>query len=133
MLTVKPKINYDCDVLISGGGPSGSALAFHLAKKGIKVIVVEAAKFPRDKICGDGVSPIALAELNKMGITKTRKFAKANEIKKVGLFLKNDQVFINLSKPEHLKYHARIIPRIGRGCRRQQICYSTATARKFSL
>lgn len=112
MLTVKPKINYDCDVLISGGGPSGSALAFHLAKKGIKVIVVEAGKFPRDKVCGDGVSPIALAELNKMGITQTQKFAKANEIKKVGLFLKTDQVFINLSKPEHLKFHARIIPRI---------------------
>ncbi|MCG2420344.1 geranylgeranyl reductase family protein [Aequorivita sp. F47161] len=112
MLTVKPKINYDCDVLISGGGPSGSALAFHLAKKGVKVIVVEAAKFPRDKVCGDGVSPIALAELNKMGITRTQKFAKANEIKKVGLFLKNDNVFINLAKPEHLRYHARIIPRI---------------------
>lgn len=112
MLTVKPKINYDCDVLIAGGGPSGSALAFHLAKKGIKVIVVEAEKFPRDKVCGDGVSPIALAELDKMGIPQTRKFAKANEVKKVGLFLKNDQVLINLSKPEHLRYHARIIPRI---------------------
>lgn len=112
MLTIKPKIDYDCDVLISGGGPAGSALAFHLAKKGIRVIVVEAEKFPRDKVCGDGISPIALAELHKMGITKTRKFARANEVKRVGLFLKNDQVFINLSKPEHLQHHARIIPRI---------------------
>lgn len=112
MLVLKQKINYDCDVLIVGGGPSGSALAFHLAKVGAKVIVVEAEKFPRDKVCGDGVSPIALSELDKMGITKTKNFARANEIKKVGLFLKNDQVFINLSKPEHLKYHARIIPRI---------------------
>ncbi|MDN3724455.1 geranylgeranyl reductase family protein [Aequorivita sp. SDUM287046] len=112
MLILKQIIDYDCDVLIAGGGPSGSALAFHLAKMGAKVIVVEAEKFPRDKVCGDGVSPIALAELDRMGITQTKNFAKANEIKKVGLFLKNDQVYINLSKPEHLKYHARIIPRI---------------------
>ncbi|QAA82696.1 geranylgeranyl reductase family protein [Aequorivita sp. H23M31] len=112
MLIVKQKIEYDCDVLIVGGGPSGSALAFHLAKNGTKVIVAEAEKFPRDKVCGDGVSPIALSELDKMGITRTNVFAKANEIKKVGLFLKDDEVYINLSKPEHLKFHARIIPRI---------------------
>src|SRR5690606_2387073 len=112
MLILKQIIDYDCDVLIVGGGPSGSALAFHLAKLGAKVIVVEAEKFPRDKVCGDGVSPIALAELDKMGITQTKYFAKATEIKKVGLCLKNDQVYIDLTKPEHLKYHARISPRI---------------------
>ncbi len=112
MLTIKPKIAYDCDVLITGGGPAGSGLAFHLASKGVKVMVVEAAKFPRDKICGDGISPIALAELDKMGITQTKKFTAANEIKQVGLFLKEDQVYINLSKPDHLPFHARIIPRI---------------------
>lgn len=112
MITIKQKINYDCDVLIVGGGPSGSGLAYHLATKGIKVIVVEAEIFPRDKICGDGVSPIALMELDKMGITGTERFAKANEINKVGLFLDNNKVFINLSKPDHLLYHARIIPRI---------------------
>lgn len=112
MLLVKPKIEYDCDVLIAGGGPAGSTLAYHLATKGINVMVVEAGKFPRDKVCGDGVSPIALAELDKMGITRTANFARANEIKKVGLFLKGDQVFIDLSKPKHLRHHARIIPRI---------------------
>ena len=68
MITIKPAYKYDCDVLIAGGGPAGSGLAYHLAKKGLKVIVAEAEKFPRDKICGDGVSPIALAELNAMGI-----------------------------------------------------------------
>ena len=112
MISIKPIIKYDCDVLIAGGGPAGSGLAFHLATKGYKVIVVEAEKFPRDKVCGDGVSPIALAELHAMGITGTEKFALANEISKVGLFLKKDKVFINLSKPEHLPFHARIIPRI---------------------
>jgi menaquinone-9 beta-reductase len=112
MIHIKQIQKYDCDVLIVGGGPAGSGLAYHLSKKGYKVIVAEAAIFPRDKVCGDGVSPIALAELHAMGITGTEKFALANEINKVGLFIKTDKVFINLSKPDHLPYHARIIPRI---------------------
>ncbi|MBC7874802.1 MAG: geranylgeranyl reductase family protein [Ferruginibacter sp.] len=112
MLTVKPVQKYDCDVLIAGGGPAGSGLAFHLAKQGYKVIVADAETFPRDKVCGDGVSPIALAELDSMGITQTRKFARSNEVKEVGLFIKNDKVFVPLSKPDHLPFHARIIPRI---------------------
>jgi geranylgeranyl reductase family protein len=112
MITIKPVHKYDCDALIAGGGPAGSALAYHLAKKKFKVIVAEAAHFPRDKVCGDGVSPIALSELDAMGIKKWKKFSLANEISKVGLFIKDDKVFIDLSKPEHLPFHARIIPRI---------------------
>ena len=112
MISIKQIHKYDCDVLITGGGPAGSGLAYHLAKHGVKVIVAEAQIFPRDKICGDGVSPIALAELDAMGISKWKQFSKANEISKVGLFIKNDSVFIDLSKPDKLPYHARIIPRI---------------------
>lgn len=112
MITVKPKIEYDCDVIIAGAGPAGSGLAFHLASKGIKVIVIEAEKFPRDKVCGDGVSPVALAELHNMGVTGTKKFEKANEINHVGLFIKNEKVFIKLDKPDSLPFHARIIPRL---------------------
>lgn len=112
MITVKPKIEYDCDVLIAGAGPAGSGLAYHLASKGASVIVVEAEKFPRDKVCGDGVSPVALAELHRMGITDTKKFKKANEVNKVGLFIKDQKVFINLTKPDRLPFHARIIPRL---------------------
>ncbi|MCG2613414.1 geranylgeranyl reductase family protein [Terrimonas sp. NA20] len=112
MLIVRTLNKYDCDVLIAGGGPAGSGLAFHLASQGYKVIVVDAESFPRDKVCGDGVSPIALAELQAMGITQTEKFASTNEIKQVGLFIKNDKVIINLSKPDHLPFHAHIIPRV---------------------
>lgn len=112
MITIQPIHKYDCDVLIIGGGPAGSALAFYLAKQNIKVIVIEAQKFPRDKICGDGVSPIALAELSRIGITDLEQFSKLNEINKVGLFIEDQKVTIDLSKPEHLPFHARIIPRI---------------------
>lgn len=112
MLTVTPIQKFDCDVLIAGGGPAGSGLAYHLAKQGCRVMVAEAETFPRDKVCGDGVSPVALAELHAMGITQTEKFAATNEIKQVGLFIKKDQVIIDLSKPEHLPFHAHIIPRV---------------------
>jgi menaquinone-9 beta-reductase len=112
MITITPLQHYDCDVLIAGGGPAGSGLAYHLAKQGFKVIVAEAEKFPRDKVCGDGVSPVALAELHAMGITQTDAFAKANEIDKVGLFIKDDQVFVDIAKPDYLPFHARIIPRM---------------------
>ena len=111
-MIVKEKIKYDCDVLISGGGPGGSALAFHLSKSGLKVIVIEAEKFPRDKVCGDAISPIAIKELHDMGITKTPMFKKANEITKVGLFTDKDHAIVNLHLPEELPYHARIIPRL---------------------
>jgi geranylgeranyl reductase family protein len=112
VITVKPKIEYDCDVIIAGAGPAGSGLAYHLASTEIKVIVVEAKKFPRDKVCGDGVSPVALAELHQMGITDTTNFEKANEINHVGLFIKDKKVVIKLDKPEVLPFHARIIPRL---------------------
>ncbi len=124
MIHVKQKIKYDYDVLIAGAGPAGSGLAFHLASMGIRVAVVEAGKFPRDKICGDGVSPVALAELHRMGITATKKFEKANEIKKVGLFIKDEKVSIDLTKPDHLPFHARIIPRL------QLDCWIYETAKK---
>ena len=112
MLKIKEKINFDCDVLVSGGGPAGSAIAYHLSKLGLRVIVAESEKFPRDKVCGDAVSPIAINELHEMGITSSNIFRKANEITKVGLFVKNDHAIVNLVLPEHLPYHARIIPRI---------------------
>lgn len=112
MITIQPIHKFDCDVLVAGGGPAGSSLAFHLAEKGIKVIVLESQKFPRDKVCGDGVSPIALAELQKLGITGSEEFSKANAVNKVGLFIEDQKVMIELPKPDHLPFHARIVPRL---------------------
>lgn len=112
MIQVKQILEYDCDVLIVGGGPGGSALALQLAQQGINTIVLEASTFPRDKICGDGVSPVAVAELDKLGIAGHQKFKKENEITKVGLFIKEEKVFIDLPKTNSLPFHARIIPRL---------------------
>jgi geranylgeranyl reductase family protein len=55
------------DVLVVGGGPAGSALACFLARRGRSVLVLEAARFPRDQVCGESVSPEAWRLLEAMG------------------------------------------------------------------
>lgn len=56
------------DVLIVGAGPAGSAAATWAARSGFDVLLVDAAEFPRDKTCGDGLTPRAVAELQALGM-----------------------------------------------------------------
>lgn len=58
----------ETDVLVVGGGPGGSAAAYHLARHGVDVTVVEKAAFPREKVCGDGLTPRGVAALLRMGV-----------------------------------------------------------------
>ncbi|MGZ5291608.1 MAG: geranylgeranyl reductase family protein [Actinomycetota bacterium] len=58
----------ETDVLIVGAGPGGATAAYHLARHGVDTIVVDKAGFPREKVCGDGLSPRAVAQVRKMGI-----------------------------------------------------------------
>ena len=51
-----------------GAGPSGAAAAYWLASRGIDVLVVEKKHFPRDKTCGDGLTPRAVRQLRDMGL-----------------------------------------------------------------
>ncbi|GAB3354933.1 geranylgeranyl reductase family protein [Modestobacter lapidis] len=56
------------DVLVVGAGPAGSAAAYWLATAGLDVAVLEKASFPREKVCGDGLTPRAVAALQAMGV-----------------------------------------------------------------
>ena len=58
----------DADVIVVGAGPAGSAAAFHCASAGLDVLLLEKSEFPRDKVCGDGLTPRAVAELVRMGL-----------------------------------------------------------------
>ncbi|HLV03977.1 MAG TPA: geranylgeranyl reductase family protein [Actinomycetaceae bacterium] len=59
----------DADVIVVGAGPAGSATAHYLAQSGLDVLLLEKATFPRDKVCGDGLTPRAVAELIRMGVS----------------------------------------------------------------
>jgi menaquinone-9 beta-reductase len=63
-----PSAHIETDVLIVGAGPGGSTAAYHLARHGIDVTLVDKAAFPREKVCGDGLTPRAIVSLQRMGI-----------------------------------------------------------------
>lgn len=56
------------EVLVAGAGPAGTLAAIVLARKGVRVLLVDRATFPRDKLCGDTLNPGALAWLERLGL-----------------------------------------------------------------
>ncbi|HVQ76833.1 MAG TPA: NAD(P)/FAD-dependent oxidoreductase [Candidatus Binatia bacterium] len=63
------------DVVVVGAGPGGAAAAHYLACRGADVLLVDRAHFPRDKACGDGLTPRAVAVLADMGLLPTLQAA----------------------------------------------------------
>lgn len=62
--------NLTADVVIVGGGPAGSAAAVELCRSGRSVVLLDKATFPRDKCCGDGLTTLALRELEALGLDR---------------------------------------------------------------
>src|SRR5437763_15945588 len=58
----------EADVVVVGAGPGGSSAAYHLARHGLSVLVLEKTEFPREKVCGDGLTPRAVKQLVRMGV-----------------------------------------------------------------
>jgi flavin-dependent dehydrogenase len=56
------------DVLVVGAGPSGASAAYWLATLGHRVVVIDKKRFPREKTCGDGLTPRAVRQLHDMGL-----------------------------------------------------------------
>ncbi len=66
--TGRPADVISTDVLVVGGGPAGAGRGYWLARHGHDVTVVERKTFPRDKTCGDGLTPRAVHQLDEMGL-----------------------------------------------------------------
>ncbi|MGA2969028.1 MAG: geranylgeranyl reductase family protein [Acidimicrobiales bacterium] len=86
------------DVVIVGAGPSGSACAYWLAQAGWSVCLVEKKDFPREKTCGDGLTPRAVHQLAQMGLEST---VAANGHRYSGLRAFGFGASLELNWPEH--------------------------------
>src|SRR5215467_1200565 len=77
--------NYD--VVIVGGGPAGAAAAITLAQSGAKVVVLEEKRMPREKLCGEFVTPECLPSLERLGVSQDLTNAGAQLISRLRLIV----------------------------------------------
>jgi len=85
------------DVLVVGGGPSGAAAAYWLAEAGHRVLVVERKEFPREKTCGDGLTPRAVHQLHEMGLAdRLAGYQRFDGLRSIG-----HGVTLELEWPDH--------------------------------
>ena len=95
-----------------GGGPAGASAAYWLARYGHQVTVVERKSFPREKTCGDGLTPRAVHQLNEMGLgDQLARFHKYNGLRATGMGRQ-----LELQWPSHPVY-----PQYGYVVRRREL------------
>ncbi|HWC65148.1 MAG TPA: FAD-dependent oxidoreductase, partial [Thermoanaerobaculia bacterium] len=86
------------DVAIVGAGPAGSAAAIELARRGLTVAVLEKERFPRDKVCGEFLSPEALGDLARWGVAARIERERVERIER-GVFFFGDGRSVSFPLP----------------------------------
>lgn len=99
-----------CKIAVVGAGPAGCSAGYHLAKSGHQVTLIDRAKFPRDKVCGDGISLQSIQALSMMGIYPQELKRLASEYASIETFFLG--VSNQVSHREATKLEAYCIPRL---------------------
>jgi geranylgeranyl reductase family protein len=88
------------DALVVGGGPAGAAAGYWLASSGHRVLVVDKKRFPREKTCGDGLTPRAVRQLHDLGLAD----ALTGSLRFDGLRSIAHGVTLELAWPDHPEF-----------------------------
>src|SRR5580698_3253260 len=104
---------HDCDVVVVGGGPAGAAAAARLAAGGSRTVLVDRASFPRDKVCGDFVGRMALAELADLGVAEAEAFGATSAMDHLALHVDDDPpAVMSIPEVDGIPGYGRVIPRL---------------------
>ena len=77
------------DVAIAGGGPAGTSAAINLAQQGFRVLLAEQKRFPREKLCGEFISPECIKHFERLGVANEISLAKGAELTETSFYARN--------------------------------------------
>ncbi|AZI59592.1 geranylgeranyl reductase family protein [Nakamurella antarctica] len=95
-----PRSDNTADVIVVGAGPAGSTTATYLARAGVDVLLLEKSTFPREKVCGDGLTPRGVKQLLALGVD----VSSSDWVKNKGLRVVGGGVSLDLDWPELTSY-----------------------------
>jgi geranylgeranyl reductase family protein len=105
-------MNTQADVIVVGAGPAGSTAAASLARRGRDVLLLDAATFPRDKPCGDGIPPGTVGILNDLGCGESLRAANFTPVRAIRLVSSRGRDFQLEFSPKRDDAEFLIAPRL---------------------
>jgi geranylgeranyl reductase family protein len=101
------------DVIVVGAGPGGSAAAISLVRCGWRVLLVDKASFPRDKVCGDMISPRSQRALSALGCSSVLQSTAPSRVNAGNFYLDGERLFeARVPKAKGLADHGIVLPRM---------------------